>query len=86
MYGGEFMEFGLLAHTENKSLSKYSNVIKIGIPYVVEFAIPYTWLHQFVRQDVARYMMEEWIHIDIIVDDTAHQYDGMVEHEIPADK
>ena len=86
VYGGEFMEFGLSAYTGNQSLSKYKDIIKIGHPYVVEFVIPFSWMKQFDKMDVARYMMEEWIHLDIKKDKAAHQYDGRIEHEIPADK
>jgi len=86
IYGGEFMEFGLNAHTGNQSLLKYKDVIKIGQPYVVEFAIPFNWMGQFLQQDVARFMIEEWIHLDIKKDEVAHQYDGRIECEIPADK
>jgi hypothetical protein len=86
VYGGKFMEFGLSAHTGNRPLSKYRDIIKIGHPYVVEFAIPFNWMQQFGKQDVARFMMEEWIHLDIRKDEVAHQYDGRIEHEIPANK
>lgn len=86
IYGGEFMEFGLQAHTQNGSFLKYRDVIKIGYPYVIEFAIPFSWFHKFVKQDVARYMMEEWIHLDIRKDETKHKYDGRIEREIPANK
>lgn len=86
VYGGEFMEFGLTAHTENRSLSKYKDIIKIGHPYVVEFAIPFSWMNKYSKQDVARFIIEEWIHLDIKKDEVAHQYDGRIEREIPADK
>ena len=86
VYGGEFMEYGLSAHTENRSLSEYRDIIKIGHPYIVELAIPFNWMQQFEKQDVARFIMEEWIHLDIKKDEVAHQYDGRIEHEIPADK
>lgn len=86
VYGGEFMEFGLSAHTGNRTLSKYKDIIKIGHPYVVEFAIPFNWMQQFDKQDVARFIMEEWIHLDIKKDEVAHHYEGRIEHEIPADK
>ena len=52
----------------------------------MEFVIPFSWMKQFDKMDVARYMMKEWIHLDIKKDKAAHQYDGRIEHEIPADK
>lgn len=85
-YGGECMEFGLSTYTNNKSLSKYKDVMKIGRPFVVEFAIPFSWMSKFDKMDVARYMLEEWTHLDIKKDKVAHRYDGRVEREIPADK
>lgn len=36
--------------------------------------------------DIARYMIEEWIHLDVIGDDVSHQYDGRIEKEIPPEK
>ena len=30
-------------------------------------------------------MLEEWIHLDIRKDEVAHQYDGRIEFEIPAE-
>ena len=86
VYGGEFMEFGLNAHTGSRSLLRYKDIIKIGNPYVVEFAIPYSWMNKFLKQDVARFIIEEWIHLDIREDEVAHQYSGRIEHEIPAEK
>lgn len=86
VFGGEFMEFGLTSHTGNKGLSKYRQVIKVGSPYVIEFSIPYMWFTEFERQDIARYMLEEWIHIDIRKDNPQHQYDGRIEKEIPPEK
>ena len=58
----------------------------MGKPYVIEFAIPFSKMNRFQKQDVARYMLEEWIHLDIRRDRTAHQYDGRIEFEIPAQK
>lgn len=80
------MEFGLTAHTKNRSLLKYKDIIKIGHPYVVEFAIPFRWMNKYSKQDVARFIIEEWIHLDIKKDEVAHQYDGRIEREIPANK
>ena len=34
-------------------------------------------------QSYPRYMLEEWIHMDIRKDKTEHQYDGRIEFEIP---
>ena len=55
----------------------------MGKPYVIEFVIPFSRMETFEKQDVARYMLEEWIHMDIRKDKTEHQYDGRIEFEIP---
>lgn len=83
-YGGEFLEFALENIKCNGNLKKYKEIIKLGKPYIVEFAIPYSKMDRFQKQDVARYMLEEWIHLEIRKDETAHQYDGRIEFEIPA--
>ncbi|MDD6629283.1 hypothetical protein [Bariatricus sp. HCP28S3_C2] len=85
-YGGEFLEFALESIKHNGNLEKYKKIIKMGKPYVIEFAIPFSKMNRFQKQDVARYMLEEWIHLDIRRDRTAHQYDGRIEFEIPAQK
>lgn len=82
IYGGEFMEFGLSGATHN-NLARYKDIVRIGKPYVVEFSVLFDWFSQFERMDIARYMIEEWIHLDIIGDEVAHQYDGWIEKEIP---
>ena len=46
-------------------------------------ALPFSRMETFEKQDVARYMLEEWIHMDIRKDKTEHQYDGRIEFEIP---
>lgn len=66
------------------NLKKYREIIKLGKPYVVEFSIPFSKIDRFEKQDIARYMLEEWIHLDIRKDEAAHQYDGRIEFEIPA--
>lgn len=83
-YGGEFLEFALESIKHNGNLKKYREIIKLGKPYVVEFSIPFSKIDRFEKQDIARYMLEEWIHLDIRKDETAHQYDGRIEFEIPA--
>lgn len=84
-YGGEFLEFALENIKHNGNLARYKQVIKLGKPYVVEFAIPFSKIDRFQKQDIARYMLEEWIHLDIRKDEVAHQYDGRIEFEIPAE-
>lgn len=69
----------------NGNLKKYREIIKLGRPYVVEFTIPFSQIDRFQKQDIARYMLEEWIHLDIRKDEVAHQYDGRIEFEIPAE-
>lgn len=83
-YGGEFLEFALESIKHDGNLAKYRKIIKLGKPYVVEFAIPFSKMDRFEKQDIARYMLEEWIHLDIRKDEVAHQYDGRIEFEIPA--
>jgi hypothetical protein len=83
VYGGEFVEYGLHSYVGNGSLEKYRQVIKLGHPYVVEFAIPVHSMSIPGIQDVARFMLEEWIHLDLRKDETQHQYDGRIEFEIP---
>ena len=41
-YGGEFLEFALASIKHNGNLGKYKKVIKMGKPYVIEFAIPFS--------------------------------------------
>lgn len=84
-YGGEFLEFALASIKQKGNLEKYRKMIKLGKPYVVEFAIPFSKIDVFEKQDIARYMLEEWIHLDIRKDEVAHQYDGRIEFEIPAE-
>ncbi|MDD2981445.1 MAG: hypothetical protein PHN80_15950 [Hespellia sp.] len=87
VYGGEFVEFGLSNYADEKlGLREYKDIIKIGHPYVIEFSIPFSELDFFDQQDVARYMLEEWIHLDVRHDETRHQYDGHIEREIPPEK
>ena len=83
-YGGEFLEFALESIKNDCNIEKYKKIIKMGKPYVIEFAIPFSQMVIFEKQDVARYMLEEWIHLDIKKDKTEHQYDGRIEFEIPA--
>lgn len=83
-YGGEFLEFALASIKQKGNLEKYRKIIKLGKPYVVEFAIPFSNIDEFEQQDIARYMLEEWIHLDIRKDKVEHQYDGRIEFEIPA--
>ena len=83
-YGGEFLEFALESIKRDGNLKKYREIIKLGKPYVVEFSIPFSKIDRFEKQDIARYMLEEWIHLDIRKDEAAHQYDGRIEFEIPA--
>ena len=82
-YGGEFLEFALASIKKECNLEKYREIIKMGKPYVIEFVIPFSRMETFEKQDVARYMLEEWIHMDIRKDKTEHQYDGRIEFEIP---
>ena len=84
-YGGEFLEFALESVKHNGNLKKYKEIIKLGKPYVVEFAIPFSKIDRFQKQDIARYMLEEWIHLDIRKDEVSHEYDGRIEFEIPAE-
>lgn len=87
IYGGEFMEFGLSNYSDEKlGLREYKDIIKLGHPYVIEFSIPFRWINVFDQQDVARSMLEEWIHLDIKHDEPKHQYDGRIEKEIPPEK
>lgn len=83
-YGGEFLESALASIKNDCNLEKYKKIIKMGKPYVIEFVIPFSQMGLFEKQDVARYMLEEWIHLDIRKDRTEHQYDGRIEFEIPA--
>lgn len=82
-YGGEFLEFALASIKKECNLEKYREIIKMGKPYVIEFVIPFSRMETFEKQDVARYMLEEWIPMDIRKDKTEHQYDGRIEFEIP---
>lgn len=85
VYGGEFMEFGLSGKVGD-TFTRYKKIVRIGKPCVVEFSVPYKWFHKFEKMDIARYMIEEWIHLDVIGDDVSHQYDGRIEKEIPPEK
>lgn len=86
-YGGEFMIFGLSNYSDEKlGLREYKDIIKLGHPYVIEFSIPFSWMSFFDQQDVACYMLDEWIHLDIKHDEPRHQYDGRIEKEIPPEK
>lgn len=85
-YGGEFLEFALASKRRDKGLKKYKEVIKLGKPYVVEFSIPYMQMDHFLKQDIARYMLEEWLHLDLRGDEPSHQYDGRIEFEIPPER
>ena len=76
-YGGEFVEFGLSEE------EKYKDVISMGKPYIVEFVIPFASINIFEKMDIARYMLEEWIHLDIRKDETNHAYAAFVNFEIP---
>lgn len=82
-FGGEFVEFGLLGNGE-ETIDEYKKIAKIGKPYVVEFIVPYARVHRFEKMDIARYMLEEWIHLDIRKDEERHQYDGWINFEVPA--
>lgn len=84
-YGGEFLEFALESIKRNGNLKKYRKIIKLGKTYVIEFSIPFSKMDRYQKQDIARYMLEEWIHLDIRKDEVAHQYDGRIEFEIPAE-
>lgn len=84
-YGGEFLEFALTSIKDGSNLVGYREIIKLGKPYVVEFFIPYSKMDKFQKQDIARYILEEWIHLDLRKDEVSHQYDGRIEFEIPAD-
>lgn len=84
-YGGEFLEFALESIKHDGNLKNYKEIIKLGKPYVVEFAIPFSKIDRFQKQDIARYMLEDWIHLDIRKDDVSHEYDGRIEFEIPAE-
>lgn len=85
VYGGEFMEFGLSGKVGN-TFTRYKKIVRIGSPYVIEFSVPYEWFDRFEKMYIARYMIEEWLHIDVIGDDVSHQYDGHIEKEIPPEK
>ncbi|MCR0568945.1 hypothetical protein MKC54_09965 [[Clostridium] innocuum] len=76
IFGGEFMDFGL------SDKLKYKDIVKLGKPYVIEFYIPFEWISNIII-DIARIMLEDWIHRDIRKDATQHRYDGWVEQEIP---
>lgn len=80
-YGGEFLEFVLASIKKECNLEKHREIIKMGKPYVIEFVIPFSRMETFEKQDVARYMLEEWIHMDIRKDKTEHQYDGTSNNE-----
>ena len=82
-FGGEFVEFGLLGNGE-ETIDEYKKIAKIGKPYVVEFIVPYGNINKFEKMDIARYMLEEWIHLGIRKDEVAHQYDGWIDFEVPA--
>ena len=56
---------------------------KLDFFTLILLLIPFSRMETFEKQDVARYMLEEWIHIDIRKDKTEHQYDGRIEFEIP---
>lgn len=80
-YGGEFLIRSMKCDGD---LKKNKKILKLGKPYIVEFAIPYSRMVNFQKEKIARYMLEEWIHIDIKKDKAVHQYDGRIEFEIPA--
>lgn len=85
VYGGEFMEFGLSSHLDKGgSYNVYKDIIMIGKPYIVEFSIPYKWLNKYKQEDIARYMIEEWIHTDLRKDKPSHKYGSRIVREIPS--
>lgn len=76
-YGGEFVDFGL------NEEEKYKDIISMGKPYIVEFVIPFAPINRYEKMDIARYMLEKWIHLDIRKDETDHAHAGFVDFEIP---
>lgn len=84
VYGGELLEFGLSSISDEKSIyDSYKDVITIGKPYVVEFFIPFTWLNISQQEDIACYMLEDWIYTDLRNEKSSHKYGGRIEKEIP---
>lgn len=83
IYGGELMsdisdtEWGRTHIDELRKLLKYGN------PFVVEFTCPYKKMSEYNQQEIARFLIEEWIHLDIRMDEPDHEYD-LTEHiQIP---
>lgn len=82
-YGGEFLEYALTGSDNLVNKKEYKKVLALGKPYIVEFVIPFFKLDNQQQSDIACYMLEEWIHIDMRKDEPDHRYGGRVELEIP---
>lgn len=80
-FGGEFLERAL-----EKSESIYRDILKIGDPYIVEFSIPVAWMDEYLISEIAKYMLEEWLHLDIRKDMPDHRYDGWINKQVPSEK
>lgn len=83
-YGGEFVEFGLSAISQNNSLEKYKEILKLGKPYIVEFLIPFKWLDEIIQEKIGVFLIKEWTNLEIIKEEPSHEYDGWIEREIPS--
>ena len=58
--------------------------MKIGLPHIIVFSLPFKSLGKYIKEDIARYMIEDWIHLNILKDETNHLYSGKSEIEIPS--
>lgn len=79
-FGGEFLERAL-----DKSESIYRDVLRIGYPYIVEFSIPVALMDKYLISNIAKYMLEEWLHLDIRKDMPDHRYDGWMNKQVPSE-
>ena len=84
-YGGEFLEFGLNSYKDEIGENNYKKIIKAGKPFIVESDAgrPAEYMDMLLKLNIARYMLEEWIHIDIVKDKVQHEYDSRIEKEVP---
>ena len=81
LFGGELLIYALDGKIDKEL---YKRIMKIGLPYIIVFSLPFKSLGKYIKEDIARYMIEDWIHLNILKDETNHLYRGKSEIEIPS--
>lgn len=75
--GGEFIEFALSC--EGK---KYENLMRLGKPYTVKFALPYLELGEYQCKDIAKYIIKYAVEKYLCGCDDKIEYEGILFQEV----